>query len=215
MATLGATKTAIARRLLDDSNTAITLVEIATAINEAIRHWKHKRFWFNTTSGTVSLAAADTTITLPSDFLIDVPRNALTITQNGFPYRVRKVSPVIFDLYMNTETTGRPQVYCYRNGALEISPYADQTYSGSLYYIKDYTDFETDTSQDSLTNDFLTHGLSLIQNQSLAWLHGELRQDEKMEKRYADRANSAYNALLGRTNMLLRTGTLAVEEIGA
>lgn len=212
MATFGAMKTAIARRLLDDSNTAVTLVEIGTAINDAISFWKQRRFWFNSTSQVLAITAADTTITLPSDFLIEIPRNAITVTQNSVAYPVTKISPVMFDSILNTSSTGRPKYYCYRDGALQIAPYADIDYEGMIYYIKDYTAFVTDTSEDALSNDFTTIGDRLIQATALAHLHGELRQDEKMESRYATRAQLEYNQLLGRTNQALKTGTLSIEQ---
>lgn len=212
MATFGAVKTAISRRLLDENNTAVTAVEVSEAINAAIQRWKQKRFWFNTTDVDLTIADGDTEVTLPADFLIDIPRNAFTITDSGMTYTVKKVSPLVFDSYANTAATGRPKIYCYRDGDLEFYPTADRDYDGKLYYIKDYNDFLTDTTQDNLDNDFLNEGLELIRNEALANLHGELRQDEKMEARYLSRRDAEYNSLLGRTNMLLKTGTLTVEQ---
>lgn len=212
MATFGAAKTAIARRLLDENNTAVTDVEIGEAVNEAISFWKHKRFWFNSTDTDLSISTGDSEISLPADFLIPIPRNAITVVQSGMTYPVEKVIPKVFDSFSNTTSTGRPLIYCYRDGALQFYPLADRDYAGKLYYIKDYTDFLTDGTQDTLTNDFLGEGLSLIQSHALANLHGELRQDEKMEDRYTKRANSEYNNLRVRTNSLLKTGTLTVEQ---
>lgn len=212
MATFGATKTAIARRLVDTSHTAVTDVEIGEAINEAIRFWKQKRFWFNSTSSPLSIAAGDSTITLPSDYLMEIPTNALTVTQNGYPYVVKKESPLIFDTAAGSSYTGRPLIYCSRVGRLDIAPVADIDYDGLLYYIKDYTDFETDGSEDNQSNDFLDEGLDLTRNHALARLHGELRQDDKMEAVYMTRVAQAYESLLGRTNRMLKTGTITVEQ---
>ena len=212
MATFGAVKTAVSRRLLDDSNTAVTAVEVATAINDAIDTWKHKRFWFNTADADLTIEEGSTEVDLPTDFLTPIPRNALTIIENGETFMVTKVSPVIFDSFSNTAATGRPKRFCYREGALEFQPAADRDYAGKLYYLKEYTAFATDATQDSTTNDFLTEGRNLVQNEALANLHGELRQDEKMEDRYIKRRDAEYDTLLGRTNMLLKTGTLTVEQ---
>lgn len=213
MATFGAVKTAIARRLLDVGHTAVTEAEIATAINDAIRKWKGKRFWFNTTSFDLVLAAGDFVLTLPTDFLIDLPRNAVTIVQDGYTYKVEKVSTTVFDGYKTTQATGRPDKYTNRDGVLQILPTTDIAYSGKLYYQKDYTAFSTTTSaDDASTNDFLDEGLTLIQNQALADLHGELRQDDKMEDRYIKKTQEEYNTLRTRTALTLRTGTLTVEQ---
>lgn len=224
MATFGAVRTAIARRLLDDSNTAVTLIEIGEAINEAISTWKKKRFWFNTAKYNTTIAATDTTVVtatstcsivpLPTDFLMDLPRNGLVIIDNLFPYQVKKYEPSVFDGISSLITTGRPRIYCNRNGVLEAYPSADRAYNANLYYIKDYTAFVTTGADDSSTNDFLDNdkGRYLIQNHALADLHGELRQDDAMEKRYTARRDAEYNTMIARTQRTLRTGILTVEQ---
>lgn len=212
MATFGAVKTAIARRLLDEDNAAVTDVEIGEAVNEAIKTWKTKRFWFNTTDFALAIAAGDMSLTLPADFLIDIPRNAVTVNENGSIRQVKKKSPTVFDGYANDQTTGLPLIYTNRDGVLEIYPTANIDYAGKLYYLREYTEFLTDGTQDDETNDFLDEGRQLIQNEALANIHGELRQDEKMEDRYMKRTQAAYKTLKTRTNSLLRTGTLTVEQ---
>jgi len=224
MATFGTVATAISRRLIDDNNTAVTLPEVKEAINEAISYWKFRRFWFNTSRYQGTIAAANTqsndgtstcsVVTTPSDFLIDLPRNGLVVIDNLFPYQVKKYEPSLFDGIASLITTGRPRIYCNRNGQLESYPSANKVYNYNLYYLKEYTAFATDTSQDGSTNDFLDEqkGRYLIQNHALANLHGELRQDDTMEKRYTERRDAEYNTLIARTNKTLRTGILTVEQ---
>jgi hypothetical protein len=212
MATFGAVKTAIARRLLDENNTAVTDVEIGEAINEAIKKWKSKRFWFNTTDFDLAIAAGDDTLTLPADFLVEIPRNAVTVVESGMVRQVKKKSPTVFDGYANQDATGLPLIYTSRDGELEIYPPANTAYAGKLYYLKDYDVFATNGDDDAETNDFLDDGQQLIQNEALANLHGELRQDEKMEARYAARAQDEYETLRTRTALMNRSGTLTVEQ---
>lgn len=212
MATFGKITDDCARKLIDENNTAVARSTIQDAINEAIRYWKPKRLWFNTAGLAVTLAEADTTLTqLPADFLADVPRNALTIVVNNFPFRVRKVAPVIYDGNVNNNGTGRPLIYCYRNQAIEIYPYPDKDYDGHFYYIKDYEDFLTDGTQDDIDNDWTVEAEALIRSQALAYLHAEERQDFDTADKYSMRAEREYNNLLGRTNLLLRSGSMAVE----
>ncbi len=224
MATFGAVATAIARRLIDDNNTAVTLIEIREAINEAISYWKHRRFWFNTARYQGIIAAADTTsndatstcsiVTTPSDFLTDLPRNGLVVIDNLFPYQVKKNDPSMFDGIASLITTGRPRIYTNRNGVIESYPSANKAYNYNLYYIKDYPALLTDGTNDTSTNDFLADdkGRFLIQNHALANLHGELRQDDLMEKRYTERRDAEYNTMIARTQKILRTGILTVEQ---
>lgn len=221
MATFGATITAISKRLLDTSNTAVSTSDVADAINSAIRFWKGKRFWFNETSSNVTylttdeitLAATPTnsyTLTLPTDFFIDIPKGALTITSNGEKMQLEKTRPEIFDLLGVTGATGRPSTYILRNGAIETKPYPDQQYSGKLYYLKQYTDFATDGTQNDQTSDFLTYAPELVRAEALARLHAELRQDEKMEAVYTNRAKVEYNNLQSMTRAKNNTGTLTI-----
>lgn len=212
MSTFGEVKTAIARRLFDEDNVAVTDIEIGEAINEAIKKWKVKRFWFNTTDADLSILEDDTQLTLPSDFLVEVPRNPVTITFSQQTYQVKKYSPARFDATFISNSPGRPRIFTSRDGVLEISPIADQDYTGKIYYLKDYTPFETDGTSDAATNDWLDDGEMLIRAEALAQIHGELRQDEKMEERYTKRVNTEYNDLKIRTNKLLKTGTLTIEQ---
>ncbi len=212
MSTFGEVKTAIARRLIDEDNTAVSDVEIGEAINEAIKKWKVKRFWFNTTDTDLSILEDDTEISLPDDFLVEIPNNAITITFSQQVYKVSKYSPTRFDATFISNSPGRPRIFTNRDGVLEISPIADQDYSGKLYYLKDYEPFDTAGTQDDLTNDWLDEGEMLIRSEALSQIHGELRQDEKMEQRYTNRVNVEYNELKTRTNKLLKTGTLTIEQ---
>lgn len=212
MSTFGEVKTAIARRLIDEDHTAVSDVEIGEAINEAIKKWKVKRFWFNTTDADLTILEGDTEINLPVDFLIDIPRNAITISFTQQVYEVKKVSPVIFDATFVTNSPGRPRIYTNRDGILEFSPAADRDYDGKIYYSKEYAPFLTDGTQDNLTNDFLDEGEMLIRSEALAQIHGELRQDEAMELRYTNRVMTEYTSLKSRTNKLIKTGTLTVEQ---
>lgn len=212
MTTLGSVTTAIARRLLDENNTAVTLVEIREAVNEAIQYWKHKRFWFNSAEAALTIDEDDDSIDLPSDFLVEIPRNALIIIESGSSYKVEKVGPVLFDARSSTSSTGRPSSFINRNGNLQITPAANQSYSGKLYYIKDYDDFATDGTADSTSNDFLNNALALVQSHALANLFAELRHDIEMESRYTSKAEMEYNNLLRRTNKALRSGSLTIEQ---
>jgi hypothetical protein len=213
MATLGEMKAAIARRLKDDSNTAITAVEIVEAINSAVKKWKMKRFWFNQTSAPLSIAAGDDELTLPSDFLIDLPRNAFTVTDNGFPYQVAKRIPVVFDQNVSTTFTGLPRIYTYRGGAIEFSPIADKDYAGTLYYLKDYDSFATDGSADDQDNDFLVEADDLIRAEALSNLQGDIKEDDDRVEYYEKRTQQAFTELLSRTNKLNASGSLTVQGV--
>lgn len=213
MATLGALVTQIAKRLQDEDNTAVAQSDIREAVNEAISFWKPKRFWFNERAADISFTEDASELTLPADFLIPLPRNPLTVIENGFPYQVVKKIPLVFDAMASTSSSGRPRIFVFRQGGLEFQPVADRDYDGKIYYLKEYDAFETeDDSDDESDNDFTVNAAAMIRNQALAWLFGELRHDEERETRYTARALSEYDRLLGRTNQMSRSGSLTVEQ---
>jgi hypothetical protein len=214
MGTLGTVATAISRRLLDENQTAVTAVEVREAINEAVRKWQAKSFWFNRTEAPISIAQGDVFVSLPADYFTVVPRNPFTILFSGFTYQVKKYSAVRFDAIDSTSITGRPLRFTERDGYLEFSPAANQAYTGTLYYMRNYSALATDGSTDGATNDFITNAEMLIRSEALTQIHGELRQDEKMESRYADRTALEYAVLRTKTAMMYKTGTLTVESTG-
>lgn len=209
--TLGQMATEISRRLLDENNTAVTAVEVREAINEAIAKWKAKQFWFNREENPWNMQEGDTFVALPTDFLCPVAKNSITIKFSGFTYQVKKYPALRFDAIDSSSITGRPLRYTLRDGYIEFSPAANQIYPATLYYLRDYPTLATDGTGDGATNDFLTNAAMLIRSEALAQIHGELRQDEKMEARYTNRVNSEYATLKKKTMMLYKTGTLTIE----
>jgi hypothetical protein len=209
MATFGSLKTSASKRLMDDSNTAVSSSDVADSINAAIGFWKQKRFWFNQATATPTLTEDDPDITgMPSDFLYELSKNGLVIEYASSRYPLVKVDNNFFDM-RDSEGVGLPAIYTYRNGGLQVYPYPDQAYTLKLYYIKDYTDL----SDDSDTNDFTTYADKLVLYEALSRLHGELRQDEKMEAYYTGRAQAEYQNLLNRTSKLIGSGILSIDTI--
>lgn len=210
--TLGAMTNSIAKRLIDDGNTSVSRQDIQIAINEAISYYKHKRFWFNERTYNVLLSEGDTQVDLPEDFLLDLPRNTLSIVESGDTYEVRKKPPAVFNSLIYNTGTGRPTIYMLQTGVMSIYPFPDREYTGTLNYIKDYDDFSTSGTADNTTNDFISLAGNLIRNEALSRLHMELRQDEKMASAFSLLAERELSSLMGRTNKLNKTGTLTIQQ---
>ncbi|MDP9195210.1 MAG: hypothetical protein M3O22_00300 [Pseudomonadota bacterium] len=209
MPTFASLKTSAAKRLMDDSNTAVSASDVGDSVNAAIRFWKQKRFWFNQATATPTLTEDDPDITgMPSAFLYELSQNGFVIEYASSRYPLVKVDNNFFDA-KDSEGVGLPAIYTYRNGGYQVCPYPDQAYTLKLYYIKDYSDL----SGDSDTNDFTAYADRLVLYEALSRLHGELRQDEKMEAYYSARAAAEYQNLQTRTAMLIGTGTLSVDTI--
>ena len=208
MATLSELQTKIAARLLDTSNTVVSLTQITAQINDTIKTWKYKRFWFNEASGNITLTAASATLTPPSDFLIEIPKNGFTINYGNVKWPITKVSPLRYD-DEDAQGNGLPYMYKWVGGVYSVYYIPDQAYTVICKYLKDYDDL----SDSSDTNDFTTNAEDLIIYDSLAKLHGELRQDEKMEGYYSARAENEYAILRDFTSKYTGSGRLSVDSI--
>ena len=213
MATLGALITAVSKRLLDTSNTIVSTADIADSINAAIGYYKFYRFWFNESEATITLTEGSGDIDLPDDFLIDLPDNeTFTIVYQGVNYPLVKLDSSMFNNEDNAGT-GMPYCYTFRGNSYECYYLPDQDYTADCRYLKEYDAFQTDGSEDALSNDFTTYAERLIMYNALSRLHGELRQDEKMEVYYTSRAGDELKNLQRRTQMQNASGQLTVESI--
>ena len=200
-------KTKVSKLIHDPSYTAISEEDVGAAINDALRYWKNKRFWFNEAVDTsVTFTASTAAIgDMPSDILYPLERGGIVLDYQNMRYELQKIRPEEYDA-MNNETEGRPLYYTYRTAAYEVYPYPDQAYTGVVRYIQDYSDL----SAASDTNDFTTNAEALLVYDAASRLQAERNQDEKMEAYFTARAKNEYNILLSRTNKQNSTGSIAV-----
>ena len=206
--TLATIRTAIAKRLFDTSNTAISAADITAAINDSIRTWKFKRFWFNTMTSNVSLTTSSAVLTPPTDFLIELPRSGFTIDYGNTKWPLEKIKPLDYSERDN-QSNGLPRVYTWVGGVYSVYYLPDQAYTVICRYLEDYADL----SADGDSNDFTNNATNLITYDALSKLMGELRQDEKMEHYYSGRAENEHKILKRYTNKNTASGALSVETI--
>lgn len=187
MATFGEMQTYVSERLLDPNNTSVSASSVAGAINESIAYWKFTRFWFNSEDTTVTLTEGDPVIYLNSvtDFLVEMPMNdGFVIEYGGMRYPLIKKNPRDYDDAYLTNGNGLPSIYTVKAGVYYCYFIPDQAYACRVYYLKQYAAL----SATGDTNDFTNNAARLIELWTLANLHAELRQDEKMEIYYRSAA---------------------------
>ena len=210
MATFGEMQSYVSKRLLDSNNTAVSLPDVAYAINESIRYWKFRRLWFNTAvDDTLTLTAQTPTIALPSDFLVEAPSPAgLVINWNEARYPLHKEQPHEFDAVFLSNGFGLPFMYTVKNGVYYCYSVPDQDYPITFYYLKQYEEL----SGSNETNEFTIYADRLINLWALANLHAELRQDEKMEAYFRAAANAEFENLALMTGQVNNTGHLTIHS---
>lgn len=211
MATFGQIKSAVSKRLLDPDNTAVSDSDVADSINSSVSYWKFYRFWFNEVSDTATLTAQDPSFPYPSDFLVPATKDdGFNIQYSAMRYPLVKKSQAEYDAVFLTNGFGIPQIYARMGSeSYQCYPIPDQDYVVGRHYLKDYTDM----SGESDGNDFTIFAPRLISLWSLADLSAELRQDEKMEDYYRNRADVEYENLQRMTEKSNSTGTIELHSI--
>jgi hypothetical protein len=209
MATLGQITAKISERLLDPQNVAVSVSSVVDSINDAIRYWKFRRFWFNEVSDTAQMTQGNGDFPYPSDFLVPATNDGgFVIEYSGMRYPITKISMPQYEAIFLDNGFGQPRYYA-RIGDEEYQAYPlpDRDYDVRRHYLKDYVAL-VNTSD---TNDFTTYADRLITLWSLADLSGELRQDDQMEAYFRSRAEVEYNSLMLMTRKTNATGRLEVD----
>lgn len=208
MATFGDIQSAVSKRLLDPANTSVSASDVAQAINAAISYWKFRRFWFNEVSDTATLTAQSPVFPYPSNFLVPATKDdGFYISYSSQRYPMTKISQPDYDAIIMANGFGLPRAYA-RIGDTQYQcyPIPDQNYTVGRHYLKQYADLSSSTD----TNDFTIYADKLIESWALANLSAELRQDDKMEAYYRNKAKDEYKNLGVMSNKTNATGRLSI-----
>lgn len=210
MVTFEALQQRVSSRLKDPDNVDISVSNVSAIINDSIRHWSRKRFWFNEFQETVILTAGNPVFALttnPNPIEI-FKKGGMTIDYGSTRWPLQKVSPKEYD-EMNAQGRGIPFVWVYRNGGYEVYWYPSADYNLIVRGLKRYDDLVNNID----TNDFTNNAVSLIMYEALARAYAEFRQDEKMEAYYSARARNEFNILKEETNNQNASGHFHVEGL--
>lgn len=211
MATFGEIQTAVSKRLQDANNVAVALSDVAASINDAIRYWKFRRFYFNEVFGTITLTAQDPSFVIPSTFLVNAVKDGgFHIQYSEARYPLTKIEMTEYDNAFMENGFGMPRVYAkMADTGYKCYPIPDRDYVVGMHYLKDYVDL-VNTSD---TNDFTNNASRLITLWTTGNIVGEFRQDEKMEGYFRSAAENEYNNLLMLTNKMNATGKLKINNL--
>lgn len=209
MATFGEIQTSVSKRLLDAQNVSVSQQDVATALNEAIKYWKYRRFWFNEAVSSQTMTLQDGTLPLPSDFLIPAyDDGAFVIVYSQQRYPLCKAGQQAYDDMYLDNGYGLPRVYARVGASYEAYPLPDRAYTFLVRYLKDYDEIAFDNY--NATNDWTQFADRLLLFWACANLIAELRQDDKMEAYYRNGAENEFNNLMRSTNRQNSSGSLTV-----
>ena len=210
MPTFAQIRTKVSRKLIDPSNTAVSVADVGDAINDALNFWKQRPLWFNQKTATTTLVIGDPVIPgMPSDFLFEDSENGFVIPYQNITYTLEKKPPKIYDAVSIAGALGLPSIYTWRNGVYSVYYNPNLAYTLNIYYTADYTAL----SADSDNNDFTNYADQLLMYETLSRLSGEDRQDLQMDNSYAAKADREYNNLTMRSFRQKATGYLTINTI--
>lgn len=206
--TLSTIRNRIGARLQDTSFRSVSSATVDDVINQSLKYYKFRRFWFNDTEADITLTQGVAVIpNIPSDLLQEIPEGGLTIFYGNIYYPLEKRSSQVFDTE-NVSAIGLPYIYTYRGQQYELYFLPNIAYTLKLRYLKDYADLSADAD----TNDFLHFADMMIYYNALSRIFGELKQDPKMETYYTARAEDEEKNVGRRTTALAGTGSLVLNS---
>lgn len=210
MATFAELKTAVSKRLLDVNNTAISSADVAASINDSIRYWKYKRFWFNEVSDQATLTAQSPVFPYPSNFLVPATKDdGFYIQYSNFRRPLVKISQEQYDAAYLANGYGMPKYYArIGNEEYRCHPIPDIAYTVGRHYLKDYDLLSADGDE----NDFTVNADRLILLWTSANMSAEFRQDDKMEAYYRQAAGDEYRNLQIMTTKSNSSGKLTIHS---
>lgn len=207
MATFGSIQTSVSKRLLDANNTAVDLSDVATAINDSVRYWKFRRFWFNETVFTGAMTPQVSSIPFPADFLVPyTDSDGVQVVYGNTRYSLIKISSQEYDNMFLTNGYGLPRIYARVGGGYVTYPIPNIDYTIRVDYLKDYPDMTVVGD----SNDFTIYADRLITLWTLANLSAEFRQDDKMEAYYRGAAQDEYKNLQVMSDKSNGSGRLSI-----
>lgn len=210
MATFQQIQQAVSKRLLDPDATAVSVANVSAAINDSIRYWKYKRFWFNE-GYMISVAVyQDPVIPLPADFLVPSTNNdGFNIEYSAMRYPLKKITQLQYDNIYLINGYGLPRMYARVGQDYVLYPKPDRDYQINCHYLRDYEDLNAPDD----TNDFTDYADRLITLWTTANLIEEFRQDYTSGANLRDKAYDEYKELQTMTRKANASGTVVNSSI--
>lgn len=208
MSTFGEMVTYVSKRLIDPTNTAITVSDVEGGINDSINYWRFRRFWFNEVADSAVLIVQDPSFPYPTNFLVpSTDDDGFYIEYGNVRYPMIKTTQQTYDALYLSNGYGLPKWYA-RIGDKEYKcyPIPDRAYTVGRHYLKDYPVL----SADGDTNDFTDNASRLINLWALGNLTTELRQDTTMGDYYREASQNEYRQLRVMTDKSNAAGKLTI-----
>lgn len=153
MATYADMRARIADELANDGD--ITSAQINYAIQDAIKHYERRFWWFNVRIITFStLTDGEFYVSSPPSTFDDmIEIQSMVIEYNGVRTAMQPVPNSDIDATQNGFVKGVPRVYARTANKLRLYPIASGSYPIDMTYVYKLTDLSADTDENAWTNE--------------------------------------------------------------
>ena len=209
MPTYAEMRARIADELANDGD--ITTAQINYAIQDAIKLYERREWWFNTAVGTFTTVANQEAYTSTDWSVLDtqVQIDAMTVTYNNVLSPVVPIDYAELDSIQNGYIVAVPTNFAYYRQSLWLYPIPNGAYTITVSYSKRLTTL----SADSDTNAWTTEAEELIRQSAKRRIALNYLQADDLAARFATMEREAYAALLAENRMRLPNTTLRTEAM--
>ena len=146
-----ATLAELVNEVSDDIARTDLTAQCSDAVVMAIRHYDHKRWWFNEASSTFTTTASTTTYALPSDFR-SIDYLEARITGDEFQEVIQHDFPTIKKMLEGSSVTGYPEAFAIRDEKVWLAYTPNDAYTVRMYYIRSLADMTAGASNSWTTD---------------------------------------------------------------
>ena len=197
-----ATLASIRNQLLDElARTGQLTSQAHTYINQAIKHYKKKSFYFNEKKIELTSVASQEYYDLTADFATMV-NLTININTNNYPLRYKTFNKMD-ELYISSDNyTGYPQDYTIFNHQLRLQPVPSGAYKLTMAYRREAEQL----SATSATNVMITNADDLIIARAGGLMALKILQDQKRATEFRATEADALQMLESNTTEYAMTG---------
>ena len=203
----------IADELANDGD--ISTNQINYAIQDAIKLYERRPWWFNQKIATFSTVAAQEYYT--SADLADIPNivqidNAV-VSNNGYKTPLRAVDYSTIDDIQDGSVTAEPACFCVYQQSIRLYPIPDAAYTVTLSYVYRLTTLSADSDSNAWTND----AEELIRQCAKRRIALNYLESEEVAARFATLEREAYSEMMAenrrrRPNTLLQVPVMLAPD---
>lgn len=188
-------------RIADDLDRTDLSTQIQTAVQNAVRYYERRKFWFNEGRATASTTASTDTYAVPTDYMSGL-RMEITVNGSTYPLALRDIN--YLDSIGVTTNTGQPFDFAVLAEEFRLYPVPDQAYTLTLTYNRSLG--ELSASND--TNAWMVEAEDLIRFRAEWEIYQYILKNVDQAAYCKQGESDALTSLLDHTGRYVSTGNI-------